>query len=467
MYPSIPPHIAHMKLKANLPQFFMADEIKLQILNEHALTMAQLDQSHNTELPAEVDNYHNLFPLEPPPANPLQKSNIFGYPTSCFKAVNVKDGMTYCLRRIHGFRLVNTKCMPLIDMWKKMYHPNIVQLKEVFTTKAYGDNSIVFVYDFFPASETLMSRHFSNMPAPVNGYSSPFNVSMNGGTPQPANNGLLPESLIWTYVVQLSSALRAIHATGLACRSLDPTKILIYGKSRLRINCVGISDVLNFDNSQGNPLALMPHYQQKDLYALGNIVLALACNSVMSLQRENLQNALDLVSRNYSPDLKNLILYLLTNPNRPRSINDVMPMIGARFFTQLDAAQLRGDVLQNELAKEVENGRLFRLICKFGAINERQDFSLDQAWSETGDRYILKLFRDYLFHQVDENGTPWLDMAHIIQCLNKVDAGVPEKVTLMSRDEQSVIIVSYAEIKRCFESSFSELLNSGHPQGYS
>lgn len=39
-----------------------------------------------------------------------------------------------------GFRLSNTKCMMIIDMWKKMYHPNIVQLREVFTTKAFGDN---------------------------------------------------------------------------------------------------------------------------------------------------------------------------------------------------------------------------------------------------------------------------------------------------------------------------------------
>ena len=45
---------------------------------------------------------------------------------------------------------------------------------------------------------------------------------------------------------------------------------------------------------------------------------------------------------------------------------------------------------------------------------------MDPSWSETGDRYMLKLFRDYMFHQVDENGVPWLDMAHIVQCLNKV-----------------------------------------------
>ncbi len=30
---------------------------------------------------------------------------------------------------------------------------------------------------------------------------------------------------------------------------------------RLRVNCVGVFDVLTFDNSQTNHLALMPQYQ--------------------------------------------------------------------------------------------------------------------------------------------------------------------------------------------------------------
>ena len=47
-------------------------------------------------------------------------------------------------------------------------------------------------------------------------------------------------------------------------------------------------------------------------------------------------------------------------------------------------------------------------------------YQMDPTWSETGDRYMLKLFRDYLFHQVDENGGPWIDQAHMVQCLNKV-----------------------------------------------
>jgi hypothetical protein len=47
-------------------------------------------------------------------------------------------------------------------------------------------------------------------------------------------------------------------------------------------------------------------------------------------------------------------------------------------------------------------------------------FDMDPHWSETGDRYLLKLFRDYVFHQYDPEEHPVIDMAHVVQCLNKV-----------------------------------------------
>lgn len=37
-----------------------------------------------------------------------------------------------------------------------------------------------------------------------------------------------------------------------------------------------------------------------------------------------------------------------------------------------------------------------------------------------GDRYILKLFRDYVFHSVGVDGKPILDLSHVLVCLNKV-----------------------------------------------
>lgn len=94
-------------------------------------------------------------------------------------------------------------------------------------------------------------------------------------------------------------------------------------------------------------------------------------------------------------------------------------------------------------------------------------FDHDPRWAETGDRYIIKLFRDFVFHQVDENGRPVTDLSHVVSCLNKVctgyslnlialthciqlDAGIDEKIMLVSRDEQSCLIVSYREVRNAF-----------------
>lgn len=52
-----------------------------------------------------------------------------------------------------------------------------------------------------------------------------------------------------------------------------------------------------------------------------------------------------------------------------------------------------------------------------------------------------------------------LAVAHdSIRCLfNQLDAGVPEKISLVSRDEKSVLVVTYSDLKRCFDSTFQEL----------
>ena len=43
-----------------------------------------------------------------------------------------------------------------------------------------------------------------------------------------------------------------------------------------------------------------------------------------------------------------------------------------------------------------------------------------------------------------------------INCI-KLDAGVDERIMLVSRDEQSCLIVSYKEIKNCIDSAFRDL----------
>lgn len=84
-------------------------------------------------------------------------------------------------------------------------------------------------------------------------------------------------------------------------------------------------------------------------------------------------------------------------------------------------------------------------VADVGLVGRR--FDHDPRWAETGDRYLIKLFRDYVFHQVDELGRPVTDLSHVLTCLNKLDAAIDEKVMLVSRDEQNCLVVSYAEVR--------------------
>ncbi|XP_073841798.1 poly(A) specific ribonuclease subunit PAN3 isoform X3 [Musca autumnalis] len=464
VYPGPASNVITMQPKTQLESaFFMPDEMRSEILSRNVISNLMLDASETAQhaLPLEVDNYHSLYPLEALPVQPLHAKLTL--PSSTYKATHSTTGIKYCLRRLHGFRLQSTKCMTVVEMWKKLQHSNVVQLREVFTTKAFGDNSLVLVYDYHPNSQTLLAKYFTPPPE-SNGYNDPFQgearpFSHKSNLQRTTGNGpLLPEATIWAIIMQLTAGLRAIHQANLACRSLDPTKIIVTGK-RIRFSFSGTSDIAQFDPNVANPLAVVSMQQQEDLTALGRLVLALACRCLQSVQRDNVQSSIEMVSRHYSSDLRNFIVYLFTTTQR-RSVTDLMPMIGARFYTQLDALQAQCDMQEDELAKEMENGRLYRILVKLNCINERPDFNLDCTWSEIGDRYMLKLFRDFLFHSVTEDGRPWLDHAHIVQCLNKLDAGSLERVQLMSRDEQSVLIVTYAELKNCLDKAFSELLAS-------
>jgi hypothetical protein len=55
---------------------------------------------------------------------------------------------------------------------------------------------------------------------------------------------------------------------------------------------------------------------------------------------------------------KQLLIFLFfrhfllpSNTLKPKHINECMPMIGARFYAQIDNLHVRGDILENELAK--------------------------------------------------------------------------------------------------------------------
>ncbi|KAI8145218.1 hypothetical protein BJV82DRAFT_605362 [Fennellomyces sp. T-0311] len=420
-----------------IQSFFMPDKLRESLTQRNEATLLSAP-ARELGLPQEVHVYHSLYPLE---EHNSQSSQYFGHSSRIYKAVSSVDGRTYTLVRIEGFRLVNELAMASVEYWRRIRHCNIVSIHEAFTTQTFGDSSLVFVYDYHPCSATLQSLYFT-----------PQGQAMMQAELQATgiNSLLIPETTLWSYITQVASAIKAAHTAGLAVRSIDPSKILSTGKHRIRINCVAMLDVLQFETEQN--IALQ---QQEDLLAFGKLIVSLACNSTQSIH--TLPQSVELLSRYYSPDLKDVVLYLLSKPMATKTVDEVIRMIGPRILHEINSSQSYADVLETELRRELENGRLVRLLSKMGFINERPEFDMDPSWSETGDRYIIKLFRDYVFHQVDENGLPVVNMVHVLSCLNKLDAGVDERIVLMSRDEESCLIVSYKEVKNCILSAFKDL----------
>ena len=290
----------------------------------------------------------------------------------------------------------------------------------------------MFVTDYHPLSKTLIEEHFPN----VNPTTARF-----GGPRAPTK---IPEALLWGYVVQIASALKSVHAVGLAARCLEPSKVLVTGKNRVRLSACAVLDVVQYDSQP--PLLEL---QNKDLQDFGRLVLGLVL--LNNAPQQNVKLAMDhAMNRGYSMEILEAISWLLTPATAPeaKTIDQFLQKISGHVASSLDSALHEADTLTSELARELENGRLARLLMKLGTINERQEYEGDRSWSEHGERYMLKLFRDYVFHQVDAAGNPVLDIGHMIRCLNKLDVGVDEKVLLTSRDDQTTFVVSYKEIGR-------------------
>ena len=69
-------------------------------------------------------------------------------------------------------------------------------------------------------------------------------------------------------IIQLLSALQAIHSYGLACRSLDCKHVLETARNRFRVGSVGVMDVLE-------PRSNVGELQSQDLRQLGCVLVLL------------------------------------------------------------------------------------------------------------------------------------------------------------------------------------------------
>ncbi|XP_024398844.1 uncharacterized protein [Physcomitrium patens] len=426
---------------------FLPDQLREELRRRHSLIHAQLDPEQDlVDLPEMVQRFHSLYPLEDVNREDEIPSASFGVRTMLFKGISSSDGQAYAIRRIDSHQVIPTAelantAVEVVERWAPFArHPHIVAIRESFVSREVEDSAaLFFVHDYYPAALTLQAIHLQQeQPSGV------VHLTVN-------------EEQLWSYMVQLATVLRAVHSAGLYFRpgGLHPSKVILTSKGRIRVSGVGILDVLHGDPSDDPRM-----FQREDLAGCGRLILALACGSTANA-------SLEFMGSHYSADLVRITQALLaSSPEKSEgagicSIRQLCSALADRMFNEIENVHMQNDENLNELSKETENGRLLRILVKLGMINERPEHDMDPAWSEIGDRYLLKLFRDSVFHQTSEEGTPVIDWGHVVECLNKLDAGVPEKLILLSRDERSMLIASYADLKRCLENVYQELLASG------
>ncbi|KAI0017906.1 hypothetical protein F4780DRAFT_781898 [Xylariomycetidae sp. FL0641] len=424
--------------------FFLPDSLREELQKKSEAARQVLPSQPGVQLPS-LQQYHSLVPLD---TKLRGSASVFGLPTWVWKATSRKNGNIYCLRRIEGVRLTNEEAIKAVNSWKKITHPNIVTTVEAFTTRDFNDSSLIFVQNYHPLSKTLAEHHFSVVPNNRYGRVAP-----------------VPERVLWGYLVQLSSALKVIHKAKLAARCVDVSKVILTDKNRVRLSACSILDVLHFEAPRR-----VDDLQQEDLYNLGRLVLSVATNtpSQKLVSGSDIRTALEQLGRTYSAELKDKISWLLTPAQAfqgPKTSEHFVYEIAQHVDDMLVASENAHDEGIAQLGKELENGRLVRLMAKLGTINERPEFDGDPQWSENEQRYTLKLFRDYVFHQVDAQGNPNIDLGHIISCLNKLDAGIDERIYLTSRDHQSTFVVSYKELKKQVSAAFGELQKGSSKPG--
>ncbi|KAK4222342.1 PAB-dependent poly(A)-specific ribonuclease subunit PAN3 [Podospora fimiseda] len=384
----------------------------------------------STALP-NIGEWYTLSPLD---TSNKKNPTSFGYPSWLYKAYNARVAHYFALRRLEGFGLSSQLPLQKMNEWRKIRHPHIVSLHEAFTTRNFNDNSLVFVYDYYPCSKTLQEHYF-----PAGRYKSV----------------VVSEDVLWSYISQITAALKMIHSHNLAARCIELSKIIV-DNSRIRLAACGILDVTRFglDNKP------MQQLQQEDLFKFGSVMFALASGGTIPLPNDAAK-ARDLLNPKLSEKLKDTIVWLISPPrslSEPKTLEEFASTIALQLCDYIQTAGLDNDEKGRILKMEVENGRIARLTMKLNAVLERGDLGLVKDWSEVGERYHLKLFRDYVFHRVDADGNPDLSIGHMISCLNKLDAGTEEHIQLITRDSETLIITTYREVRALLNRAFNELV---------
>lgn len=368
-----------------------------------------------------------------------------------YRSFSSLDGKVYLLRRVVGAVPFDSQfVIKCAERWRRVRHPSIVPLCEVFSTFAFSQgaaNELVFVYPFYNNAQVFQKVYLPDE--------------------NDSNKELypLPEKVVWTIFIQLISSLEALHSAGIvAGESLSPSGILVLGTHRVKLNKCGIAESLSSDSSEGKSYSHHSSFfaldidskKKDDIWRLMHILFLLTLRSQRSIVKKGMlqigvNDALTVLQnmRIYSDDILNVLSFLVDHYNRslPVSVTQISSIVAPQIVCDYSHVWLHTDTLDAELDRRLNSSRLFQLFSLFGFVLEWDDGSATSQYSETEDKYILRLFFDYMFHPYDNETNCLLDISHVIECLNRVDVGSEELILLASKDSKSLLVVSYADIR--------------------
>lgn len=146
--------------------------------------------------------------------------------------------MAYCLRRVDNVRSSSRVAKQATSVWKRLSCAGVVPLYDAFVQNGgelfhppscipfntppgpdslslnppppfLQPTALFFLQHFYPGAKSLRELYLDN-----------------------TAGVMLPESTLWVYTTQLVSMLCSVHSSGLACRCLHATRVLLTGPNR-------------------------------------------------------------------------------------------------------------------------------------------------------------------------------------------------------------------------------------------
>ena len=144
-------------------------------------------------------------------------------------------------------------------------------------------------------------------------------------------------------MVQIASAIKSVHAANLAVRCMDPSKVIVTDKNRIRLNACSVLDVVQFETNR-----VLAELQQEDFLLFGKLMLQLATNNLSA--NPAVKGTVEHLTRTYCTDL---VKDIVSEQLESEAFTNFRPLdISLVFRTLVDIA---------ELAHETGNATIFKL----------------------------------------------------------------------------------------------------------